>query len=239
MMSGKEKMVLSGGAYSEITVAAAIDLSGSSKPQLLIDTSPKENKAKRDASRSALTKWFDQNYRSVTPEFLHLEDPNEPITAIGDKLESADVLMVTGGGTMQGLDRWQRLGVADQIRRRVQAGQMAIHGASAGAMIWFEQGYSDSLSTVNPRDWQYIVTPGMGVVPAWIMAHHEDSDELGREKSTQFRQALSDNEGRWSHALGIETGAALVCSEGLGYVLAASKSTRYPSDVILYTPNPG
>lgn len=240
MSTQHEKMVLTGGRFSVHSINAALELSGVQNPKLVIDTSPKAGPKQRSASRKSQTKWFADFPELPKPTFLSLETPNRSLEKAKDLINETDVMVVTGGGMVHGLRRWNELGVAELIRDRVQSGDMVIHGASAGTMLWFDKGYSDSHATDKMRgDWQYVGADGMGVIPGWVMAHHDESDEFGREKSLVFRQTLAEHDGEWERALGIETDSALICHRGMMRVMDVRKDNKTSHETYIYTPNPG
>lgn len=232
-----EKLVLTGGMFSKATIDTARDISGVTNPRLSIDTSPKVSPESYQKSRSVLGKWF-ADYGKLTPEWLDIEQPGASPGAAIEQIQATDILVVTGGSTKKAMDRWIQHGVADVIRQRVSSGEMTVHGASAGAMIWFEQGFSDSMSyEISEAKWSYITTPGMGILPAWITAHHDDTDEYGRDRAEHFRRSLAENHSKWTTALGLESHAVLVCTQGLAKVMDARGDGKYSHDIHIYTPN--
>ena len=66
------------------------------------------------------------------------------------KIAAADIIVVSGGNTLFAVTRWRRLGVDVLLRQAMERGAV-LCGGSAGAIIWFDGGHSDSLdpSTVQ------------------------------------------------------------------------------------------
>lgn len=64
----------------------------------------------------------------------------ERSTSIGN----ADIIVVSGGNTLFAVTRWRRLGVDQLLRKAMERGAV-LCGGSAGAIIWFDGGHSDSL----------------------------------------------------------------------------------------------
>jgi dipeptidase E len=82
-------------------------------------------------------------------------------------LETAHVVLVSGGNTLYAMNRWHELGI-DKILTRISESTV-LCGGSAGAIVWFEHGHSDSMDPttflhVDPnltdeqkKDWKYIL----------------------------------------------------------------------------------
>lgn len=141
----QEKLVLGGGMVTKLTLDAAIELSGSEHPNILIDTSPKYGVGAYEKAVEDITD-FAHDCGIGKPIWLRAEfndDPSEPRKS--DLIDKADILMVTGGSTLRAYERWRQAGIVEQVKNRVESGSMVGYGASAGAMIWFNRGYSDSL----------------------------------------------------------------------------------------------
>lgn len=94
------------------------------------------------------------------------QEPMPSIEAIQATLEAAHVVLVSGGNTLYAMNRWKELGI-DKILKRI-AGSTVLCGGSAGAIVWFQDGHSDSMDpttflNVHPnlteeqkKDWKYI-----------------------------------------------------------------------------------
>lgn len=89
-----------------------------------------------------------------------------------DYLLSSDAIFVGGGNTRSMLALWREWGL-DAILRRAYAHGVVLSGMSAGAICWFEQGFSDS---TGPG---YAPLPGLGLLRGICNPHHAD-DERGR-----------------------------------------------------------
>jgi peptidase E len=67
-------------------------------------------------------------------------DEDMPTTdAIRDAIQSADILMVSGGNTLYALNRWKDLGIDIMIRKAVYGNNRrtpVLCGGSAGAVCW-------------------------------------------------------------------------------------------------------
>ena len=94
------------------------------------------------------------------------ESPLPSLKEIQNTLEAAHVVMVSGGNTLYAMNRWRELGMDDILRRISES--TVLCGGSAGAIVWFEHGHSDSMDpttflNVDPNlteeqkeDWKYV-----------------------------------------------------------------------------------
>lgn len=99
---------------------------------------------------------LDVSEASVTPSMEEIQRT----------LESAHVVLVSGGNTLYAMNRWRELGM-DVILKRISESAV-LCGGSAGAIVWFDHGHSDSMDPttflhVDPnlteeqkKDWKYI-----------------------------------------------------------------------------------
>jgi dipeptidase E len=118
-------------------------------------------------------------------------------------LEKAEAVFVGGGNTFRLLDRLQRSGLADLLRRRALAG-MPYLGASAGTNI-----AAPTLKTTNDMP---IVQPAsfsaLGLVPFQINPHYIDADpssrHMGETREERLREFLEEND---VPVLGLREGA--------------------------------
>ena len=174
---------------------------------------------------------YDKTRAAFTAAFETLELPppvwlqnsiTDPLTkeSLERGLDQADVLLVTGGATKQAYEKWRANDIMDDILGRVKSGDIVAAGGSAGAMIWFSQGYSDSLMYDVPEGdpWDYVLAQGSGLFKSWVTAHHTDIDNQGRDRCQGFIDALQTHQGNWEQAVGIDTGAALICLNGIATV---------------------
>ena len=115
-----------------------------------------------------------------------------------EKFLRADLIYVGGGNTVFMLEEWRRSGLADEIFAAYQRG-VWIAGLSAGAICWFEEMYSDSVT-----EGEYAMYRGLGWLKGKISPHYN-------ERMLDFDAIVLYN--RYS-AWGIENGAALVFEEG-------------------------
>jgi dipeptidase E len=108
-------------------------------------------------------------------------------------LEKAEAVFVGGGNTFRLLDRLQRSGLLEIMRRRAMAG-MPYLGASAGTNI-----AAPTIKTTNDMP---IVQPvgfsALGLVPFQINPHYIDADpssrHMGETREERLREFLEENE---------------------------------------------
>ena len=94
------------------------------------------------------------------------------------RVGAADIIYVGGGDPQRIIDVWKRTGMLPLLRKAAEHGAVMC-GISAGAMCWFEQGYTDrdfyDPAIANPS---YRLIAGLGFVPAVCCPHY---DEPGRD----------------------------------------------------------
>lgn len=231
------KLVLSGGAGLRPFFDQMFELAGTGTPQLVVDLSPRTDEAKFLASQNA---W------RVACEKLGLPDPlwlqknfDDPLTRPGAEslLEKADVLLVSGGGTRQAYAKWQQAGITRLMVESVVNGEVVAAGGSAGAMIWFREGFSDSPSydVSDGEYWEYEIIQGAGLFNGCITAHYSDTDAFGRIRSDQFKRALEARPSWPEVTIGLDTYAALTCTNGIAKVHDLSTPQKSgPHNVYLY-----
>ena len=124
-------------------------------------------------------------------------------TQAGIAFEEAEAVFVGGGNTFRLLDRLQRSGLLEVLRRRAAAG-MPYLGASAGTNI-----AAPTIKTTNDMP---IVQPpsfsALGLVPFQINPHYIDADpasrHMGETREERLREFLEENE---TQVLGLREGA--------------------------------
>jgi hypothetical protein len=214
------KMVLSGGVASTPFLHEIFEAAGTDTPQIAFDGSPCVTQESLDKKRKL---WKGVCERFLLPEPLWLQDyVDEPLSRgkTNALIDKADVLYVTGGASRKGITQWHEAGVTDDIKEHVSSGALTVAGGSAGGMIWFDTGLSDSESydVADGDNWDYIPVKEASFFESWVMAHYTDTDNLGREKKTEFANFLRQHDGEWKYAVGIDTCAAIVCIGGIAHV---------------------
>ncbi|KAL3911327.1 MAG: hypothetical protein SGARI_001700, partial [Bacillariaceae sp.] len=72
------------------------------------------------------------------------KDAGDSKEEASEKLQTADIIVVGGGNTLYAMDRWTKLGLVPMIREAMERGAV-LTGGSAGAIVWFDGGHSDSM----------------------------------------------------------------------------------------------
>lgn len=114
---------------------------------------------------------------------FYLDHPDEQ--TVRDKIEAADLIYVGGGNTAEMMRVWREHGVDAQLKAAYERG-CVMAGLSAGAICWFESGYSDSQSFGGGEGWEYEAVDGLGLVSACVCPHY---NEPGRQGFDSFMQS--------------------------------------------------
>lgn len=142
---------------------------------------------------------------------------------------ATDVILVSGGNTLFAVGRWRTLGVDVLIREAVGRGAV-LCGGSAGAIVAFDSGHSDSrdpttfknpdptLSEAQRIGWSYIHVPGLGLLSGFVCPHHDKTHPTGKQRADDFAELAQKHAGET--AIGIDHWAALVV-EGDAYSVLA------------------
>jgi len=67
------------------------------------------------------------------------------------KVDSADVLIISGGNTLYAIDYWNKVGLSAMLKGAADKGTV-LSGGSAGAICWFDAGHSDSADSDSYKD---------------------------------------------------------------------------------------
>lgn len=234
MFTGNEKFILSGAKLSKPFFDMARDLSGEDSARIILDLSPSPNRYHFERDKELLISLMAKN--SIT-NYVFMESSfcsEEPSDEIKEKIETADILCVGGGSSRHAIARWNGLGITDQIKQRVSEGKLVASGGSAGAIIWFDRGYSDSLQyeVEDGQEWDYILVDGTQALPGWVNPHHSDTDTSGRVRSNGYQNTLRHHTQEWTNAFGIDKAAALICVGGLISSLGLQETKELPDQSV-------
>ena len=126
-----------------------------------------------------------------------LDVATAPLSAEGEALlDTAEIIIVSGGNTLYAMDRWKLLGIDQKLRQAMDRGAV-LTGGSAGAICWFDGGHSDSAdpdtwkaamlvtsmegdesseapkSAEESKSWEYIRIQGLRILPGLVCPHRK------------------------------------------------------------------
>jgi dipeptidase E len=90
--------------------------------------------------------------------------------AMAELVEWADLIYVGGGNTRRMMSIWRQQGLDKLLTKAFEAGTV-LCGLSAGAICWFEAGFSDSDSFESTGDWAFSRVEGLGLIPGMLCPH--------------------------------------------------------------------
>ena len=121
---------------------------------------------------------------------------------IKQKFLKADLIYIGGGDTIFLRDELKRTGVLDFLIDAYQRG-VVIAGLSAGAILFFEDIYTDSVKDNN--EGPYALAKGLGIFKGLISPHYN-------QRKTDFDNIILSSS--YIHALGIEDNAMVKILDG-------------------------
>ncbi|MGB4758584.1 MAG: Type 1 glutamine amidotransferase-like domain-containing protein [Candidatus Saccharimonadales bacterium] len=211
--------LLTGGGNTRAFFDKGLECTGMAKPVVTIDRSghPPHKKDNPGPAWHSICQYFRE-------KGLVVNDLETSIVNGGaeNTLLSSDYMYVCGGSTRLLAKTWDHLGFTGPILERIRANRLVVAGGSAGAMVWFDQGYSDSSFMENPTNmnWRYITAHGIGSLPGFVTAHHSDIDtsetnKKGFDRGKGFRRYLNNHSGEWGQAFGLDTYGGMICVDGI------------------------
>lgn len=130
-----------------------------------------------------------------------------------ERVGAADIIYVGGGDPLRMMTVWERTGILPLLKSAADHG-VVMCGISAGAMCWFDFGYSDrDYYDAAVSDPSYRLIAGLGLLHAVCCPHY---DESGRDS---FDGACA---GYSLPGIALENGTALVC-DGSGFRIVANE----------------
>lgn len=236
-MTGDERLALtSGGADTVQFLRRILALSENSDRRVLIDLSAAPDRDTFDQRRYKLYNLFKP--AGTSPYWLQTDFDKEPSPkAMRSKLAEANILYVDGGNARRFAEAW-RWWFRGTVAQRVREGSLVGAGSGAGALLWFARGHNDArrYEVADGKNWNYTFIHGLGVIPAWATIHWDKPDERGRLRRDLFGATLSSHRKDWHTAIGLDSAAALVCTDGVFEVMQASDKQR--SAVHVYQDSP-
>jgi len=108
-------------------------------------------------------------------------------------IDNSDIIYVGPGNTLRMLNVWRSKGVDVLLRRAAENGTV-MAGMSAGAIVWFAEGHSDSMRYDGGAQWFYVRVEGLGFIDALFCPHYhtqEREEDLARMVIETGRVAIA------------------------------------------------
>lgn len=121
-----------------------------------------------------------------------------------------------GGDTESMLVKWKENNVGDLLLDAYKNDKV-ITGISAGAIIWFQCGHSDSEWFKDPDNWNYKFVKGLDIYHAAFCPHYNES---GRESFDDMLENLG------IMGLALENDVAFVSYEGRDFIKKANEKAH-------------
>jgi cyanophycinase-like exopeptidase len=216
----RAKLALSGGAITGEFLDTAVEIADKLSPSIILDLSaePTPEMYYHPDNRQLLKALQTRTARKVTTlsnDFGTYPDDGQ----IHRRLDNADILFVSGASANALCHRWSILGIARSIKERVLRGELVLAGVSAGSLMAFQRGLTDSAKYTDVQNWDYELANYLGILPAHGTVHYSEIDELSRVRATRFHQELR-NDPRFETGIGIDTDAALISTAGMTRVIS-------------------
>jgi dipeptidase E len=195
------------------TISEIIALSGKEKPNVLyIGTATYD----AEAEMNIQTKEFAARGCEINALKITHGDPG--INAMCQLVEHADILLVSGGNTLFAVDRMKTVGLDQIIKGADKAGKV-LCGGSAGGIVWFQNGHSDSgdpASFLTPNGplfkdnltkaqlgsaWNYVKVPGLNILPGLFVPHFDKIESNGQRRNISAKKLLRHNAGETMTAI--------------------------------------
>ena len=214
------------------TAIEVIELSEKQFPTILyIGTATYDD----DKSQHTQTKEFSKRGCQITALKVAKRKPSHE--ELDAKFSKADIIIISGGNTLYAIDRWKRLGIDERIRQAGDEGKV-LAGGSAGGIVWFDGGHSDSMDPttyIKPpgpfireslskkeldKSWAYIRVPGLSILPGLFCPHYDKTEGNGELRAKNFRKMLQMHSGE--RGIAIDNWAAFVV-DGNNYRVISRK----------------
>ncbi len=206
------------------TASEIIALSGKKAPRVLYIGTATYDDAK---SQHHQTMRFLE--RGCPVHALKVADDSPSAHEVHAMFAAADIILVSGGNTLYAVDRWKELGIDKLIRKAGERG-VVLAGGSAGGIVWFDGGHSDSMDPTTYRhppgpllrsdlshdvlakSWAYVRVPGLGTFPSLFCPHYDKVESNGELRAKSFETMLRMHSGE--KGLCVDNWAALIMEGG-------------------------
>jgi dipeptidase E len=159
-------------------------------------------------------------------------------------LKNKDVIIISGGNSLYGVDRLKKLGVGPMIEEAIKRDNTILSGGSAGALCWFDGGHSDSMDPATYREsmlgatftdesqvgggtnkkWKYIRVPMFGYLPGLLAPHHDVRQSNGVLRHHDFDKMMLRHPGE--QGICIDHWAAFVLNGDGTYEVMSMKGKK-------------
>ena len=112
------------------------------------------------------------------------------IEHVAEKIQKADIIYVGGGDTLYLMQVWRETGVDKLVWEAYQRGAV-LAGLSAGAILWFEDIYTDSLV-----EGEFAPYKGLGLLKGAATPHYNsrvEFDDVAARQGYNLSYAIEDN----------------------------------------------
>jgi dipeptidase E len=155
---------------------------------------------------------FHAKFQEYGAQTSHISLFMPEIDDIDEYLLKADGIYITGGNTKSMLALWREWSVDNALIKAYEA-NIPIAGISAGALCFYEEGLTDSLST------GYCKIRGLGIIKGSFCPHYYS----GTQRASSYENAISS--GDLKAGIGLGDGVALTYEEGVLTQIVKSRNS--------------
>lgn len=137
---------------------------------------------------------------------------------IDELLAWTDIIYVGGGDTVFMMQTWKKFHLDEKLKRIYEQDTAVLTGLSAGAICWFNCGYSDSESFQNGESWNYCWANDM--LDIFHVAYCPHYNEEGRDT---FDIMLKQKN---MPGLAMENNTAFVYDNGSQYFIRSTSAAK-------------
>jgi dipeptidase E len=154
---------------------------------------PKVNQTKSFSEAGCQIVSINMTSKATTPS------PSE----ISTLMSKADICIISGGNTLYALRKWQEIGFDLELKKAAERG-CVMGGGSAGAIVWFAAGHSDSADKATYRSamcssfsaseeqqpgtetWKYLRVACLNILPGLVCPHFDRVQSNGVLRAIDF-----------------------------------------------------
>lgn len=120
-------------------------------------------------------KFYYEEILGCEVESLKLVSEKNSYSNYEELVLKSDILYVGGGNTKKMLETWMKLGIDKLLEKAYEKG-ILLSGLSAGAICWFNEGYSDSDTISAGEKKTYSIVKALGFIPLIYCPHYFEED---------------------------------------------------------------